>query len=360
MERKTPLYETHVAEGGKMVPFAGHLLPIQYAGIAAEHMAVREKAGLFDVSHMGEIEISGSDSAAALNRLISNDVAGLAPGRVRYSPMLNDSGGVIDDLLVYCMDPGRFILVVNAANREKDAARVRECLFGDAKMADLSDGFAQIAVQGPQSAGIIAKLAAEKDIPKKYYSFVENASVGGARCILSRTGYTGSFGYEIYCDAADAAALWEKLRGAGEEFGLVPCGLGARDTLRLEACMPLYGHEMDDSISPLETGLDFAVKMDKPDFFGKAGLLERGEPKIARVGLKATGRGIVREGGDVFAGTGEKVGRTTSGTHLPYMNAPYAMALVGKKHSQVGEKLSVEMRGRMIETEVVPMPFYKP
>ncbi|MCL2601958.1 MAG: glycine cleavage system aminomethyltransferase GcvT, partial [Treponema sp.] len=253
-------------------------------------------------------------------------------------------------------------LVVNAANREKDAGWIKANLQGNTVMRDLSDSFGQIALQGPESANIIAKLAAEKDIPQKYYTFVEKANVAGFTCIVSRTGYTGSFGYELYCKAEDTAALWDKVLAAGAAFGLVPCGLGARDTLRLEACMPLYGHEMNDEISPLETGLDFAVKMDKADFCGKAALAAQGEPAITRVGLKVTGRGIVREHSDVFSGSepgGAKVGSTTSGTHLPFMNAPYAMALVEKKYSRIGEKLSVETRGRMIDVEVVAMPFYR-
>ena len=358
MEQKTPLYQTHVDLQAKIVPFAGYLLPIQYSSITAEHNAVRNAAGIFDVSHMGELEITGSGAVASLNKLLSNECSGMAAGRVRYSPMLNPKGGVIDDMLVCCMDAERYILVVNAANREKDAAWIKANLGANTKMTDLSDSIGQIALQGPETPKVLAKLASDSDIPKKYYTFVENAKVGGITCLLSRTGYTGSFGYELYCAASDTVALWGKLLEAGAEFGIMPCGLGARDTLRLEACMPLYGHEMDDEVSPLETGLDFAVKMDKPDFIGKEALLKRGTPKITRVGLKVTGRGIVREHCPVYSGS-DAIGETTSGTHLPYLNAPYAMALVDKQHSAIGTKLSADVRGRMIDLEVVPMPFYK-
>ncbi len=359
MEKKTPLYDSHVALGGKMVPFAGYLLPVQYQGVIEEHMAVREAAGLFDVSHMGELELRGPGALSSLNHLLSNDFTDLKAGKVRYSPMLNPQGGVIDDLLVYKLGEERYLMVVNAANREKDEAWVKENLLPDTQMEDQSDGTAQIALQGPKSKEILARCAKEEDIPTGYYSFVEKGTVCGIDCLISRTGYTGSFGYELYCSAQKAKALWSALLEAGKEDGLVPCGLGARDTLRLEAGMPLYGHEMNDEISPLETGLSFAVKMKKEEFIGKEGLLRRGEPTITRVGLKVTGRGIIREECSLFAGE-EKVGHSTSGTHLPYLKGAYAMALVDKKHSEVGTVLNADVRGRMVEAQVVALPFFTP
>jgi len=358
MEQKTSLYDLHQSSGGKMVPFAGYLLPIQYTGIMEEHMAVREAAGLFDVSHMGEIVLTGSDAVQTLNHLLSNDFTELAPGRVRYSPMLNHNGGVVDDLLVYCLDKENYWLVVNAANREKDVAWIAANLVGNTQMEDISDSIEQIAIQGPKSQEILEKITDTKDIPEKYYSFIDNAVVAGIPVLLSRTGYTGSAGFEIYCNKEDAPALWRALLEKGALLGLVPCGLGARDTLRLEASMPLYGHEMNEEISPLETGLGFAVKMGKSDFIGKAALEKKGEPTITRVGLKVVGRGIVREDCPVYAG-GVQIGKTTSGTHLPYLQGAYAMALLDKEFAAPGTQVLVHVRGREIEAEVVPMPFYK-
>lgn len=358
MEKTTPLYKTHEKEGGKIVPFAGYLLPVQYSDIIAEHMAVREKAGLFDVSHMGEILLTGSDALETLQHLCSNSFLDMQDGRVRYTLLLNPQGGVIDDLLVYRISLSRYLLVVNAANREKDVSWVEAHLLGDTKMEDISDSVAQLALQGPRSKAILEKLVKAEEIPQKYYTFTEKADVSGISCLISRTGYTGSFGYELYCAAGDAEALWEILRTAGREEGIIPCGLGARDTLRLEAGMPLYGHEMNEETSPFDTGLDFAVKMQKENFIGKTALLERGETKVTRVGLRVIGRGIVREDSPVFAGN-EEVGMTTSGTHLPYLKAAYAMALIDRRYAQLGTKLSASVRSRTIEVEVVPLPFYQ-
>ena len=248
--------------------------------------------------------------------------------------------------------------MVNASNRERDAAWVKDNLADGATLEDISDTVGQIALQGPNSAEIIRVLTPKEMIPQKYYSFVEEAKVGGISCLLSRTGYTGSFGYELYCKSKDALRLWKKLAEAGAGLGITPCGLGARDTLRLEAAMPLYGHELTEEISPLEAGLGFAVKMEKDDFIGKEALVKQGEPGRIRVGLKITGRGIAREGCPVFAGE-KQVGSVTSGTHLPYMNGAYAMALVEKAYATADTQLLVDVRGRKIEVQVVPMPFYK-
>ena len=358
MDLKTPLYDRHLALHGKIVPFAGYLLPIQYSQVIAEHMAVRQAAGLFDVSHMGEVILSGPDALACLNHLLTNDFTSMTDGRVRYSPMCNFDGGIVDDLVVCRMSVNRYMLVINAANRHKDVDWMRANLIGDVQLEDISDSLAQLALQGPLSRRILAKLADENRIPRKYYTFAEDVDVDGVRCLVSQTGYTGEHGYELYCAPENAPKLWDSLLAAGAEDGLIPCGLGARDTLRLEAAMPLYGHEMNDSISPLETSLDFAVKMEKPDFIGKEALLQRGTPTITRVGLKATGRGIIREHQSVSAG-GVKIGITTSGTHCPYLNGSYAMALIDKAFAAVGTNVEVEVRDRLVSAEIVQLPFYK-
>ena len=358
MDLKTPLYDCHQALQGKIVPFAGYLLPVQYTGVIEEHMAVRQQAGLFDVSHMGEVMITGKDALANINRLFTNDFTNMTDGRVRYSPMCNDDGGVIDDLLIYRKNENDYLIVVNASNRHKDVDWMKAHIFGEVELKDISDDIGQVALQGPNAHEILEKVMESAQIPVKYYTFTDSAMVAGCKCLVSQTGYTGEHGYEIYCDAADTPKIWNALLEAGKSDGLIPAGLGARDTLRLEASMPLYGHEMNDEISPLETGLGFAVKMQKDDFIGKAGLEKRGEPQMTRVGLKMVGRGIAREDCPVFVGD-VQIGKTTSGTHLPFLGAAYAMALVNKAHSAVGQVVDVEIRGKKVAAEIVALPFYK-
>ncbi len=358
MERKTPLYEKHVALGGKVVPFAGYLLPVEYpTGMIAEHMAVRTACGLFDVSHMGEIVLKGPGALASINHIMANNYTSLAIGRVRYSPMCNVDGGVVDDLIIYRTSENGYLVVVNAANCEKDDAHIRANLLPDTEMENISAQVAQLALQGPKSTGILAKLMPAEQIPAKYYSFTEKVTIKGIDCLVSQTGYTGELGYELYCAAADAPALWDILLEAGKDDGLIPCGLGARDTLRLEAAMPLYGHEMDDTVSPLETGLDFAVKMNKEEFIGKAGIEAKGTTRT-RIGLKATGRGIIREHQTVFLGD-RPLGTTTSGTYCAYLGGSYAMALVENGILRIGDVVDVDVRGRRVAAEVVALPFYK-
>ena len=360
MELKTPLYDAHVKAGGKIVPFAGYLLPVQYGtGVITEHMAVREKAGLFDVSHMGEVLCQGKDALANLQKLLTNDFTNMVDGQARYSPMCNENGGTVDDLIVYKRGDNDYFIVVNAANKDKDYQWMLDHQFGEVTFTDASSEYGQIALQGPKAMEILKKLTAEENIPKKYYHAVFDTEVAGIPCIISKTGYTGEDGVELYLASENAEKMWDALLEAGKDEGLIPCGLGARDTLRMEAAMPLYGHEMDDEISPLETGLKFAVKMGKEkDFIGKKAMEDRGTPKIERIGLKVTGRGIIREHQDLYAGD-QKIGHTTSGTHCPYLGYPIAMALVDAGSVAIGDKVEADVRGRRVEAEVVQLPFYK-
>ena len=359
MELKTPLYDIHIAEGGKIVPFAGYLLPVQYGqGVIAEHNAVRTACGMFDVSHMGEITLTGETAKDSLNHILTNDFTEMPINKVRYSVMCNENGGCVDDLVVYKFAEDDYLLVVNASNRQKDFDHIKANILPGTVAEDISDSLAQIALQGPKAKEIMVKLVEEEKLPAKYYTAERHVEIDGVDCLVSRTGYTGEFGYEIYIPKDEAEHIWKVLREAGEEFGLIPCGLGARDTLRLEAAMPLYGHEMTDEITPLEAGLDFGVKMNKPEFIGKAALEEKGEPKVVRVGLEVTGRGIIREHQDVYLGE-EKIGYTTSGTHCPFIGKAVAMAMVPRENSEVGTKVNVDVRGRMVEAEIVPLPFYK-
>lgn len=359
MELKTPLYDAHVKAGGKIVPFAGYLLPVQYAtGVIKEHMAVRTQAGLFDVSHMGEVLCEGKDALANLQMLLTNNFDNMVDGQARYSPMCNEKGGTVDDLIVYKKADEKYLIVVNAANKDKDYEWMLTHQFGEVTFKDVSDQYAQLALQGPKALDILKKLTAEENIPEKNYYAVFDAEVAGIPCIVSRTGYTGEDGVELYLESSKAEKMWDVLLENGKEEGLIPCGLGARDTLRMEAAMPLYGHEMDDETTPLETGLKFAVKMKKEEFIGKKALEEQGEPKRTRVGLKVTGRGIIREHQDVYL-NGEQIGCTTSGTHCPYLGYPIAMALVESGSVELGTVVQVEVRGRQVEAEVVALPFYK-
>ena len=376
MELKTPLFDCHLANKGTMVPFAGYILPVQYpTGIITEHNAVRTAAGLFDVSHMGEIVFSGPDALANLNYLLTNDFTTMVNGQVRYSVMCNEQGGCVDDLIVYRFQQDYYWVIVNASNRNKDFDWMRAHVFGDVTVEDISDRVAQLALQGPLAKDIMLQLVSSEDLPNKYYFFTNDVAlsppngfqqqdavgtmqISGIKCLISQTGYTGETGYEIYLPNDDAPVLWDLLLQAGKDKGLIPCGLGARDTLRLEAAMPLYGHEMDDFISPLETGLNFGVKMKKDAFIGKKAIEERGAPAIQRIGLKITGRGIAREHQDVFAGD-TLIGHTTSGTHAPYLKYPIAMAHVNAGSAEVGMTVEVDIRGRRVSAEVVLLPFYK-
>lgn len=359
MELKTPLYDAHVRAGGKIVPFGGYLLPVQYGtGVIKEHMAVRTQAGLFDVSHMGEVLCEGKDALRNLQMLLTNNFDNMVDGQARYSPMCNENGGTVDDLIVYKKSDEHYFIVVNAANKDKDYEWMLAHQFGEVTFTDVSKDYAQLALQGPKAMEILKKLTAEENIPKKYYHAVFDTEVAGIPCIISKTGYTGEDGVELYLDSSNAEKMWDILLENGKEEGLIPCGLGARDTLRMEAAMPLYGHEMDDEVSPLETGLGFAIKMNKEDFIGKKELEENPKFNRRRIGLKVTGRGIIREHQDVYR-EGQQIGLTTSGTHCPYLGYPVAMALVEKDSVEIGDKVEVEVRGRKVEAEVVALPFYK-
>lgn len=357
MGLKTPLYHSHVSAKGRMVEFAGFTLPVQYCGVIAEHMAVRTKAGLFDVSHMGEILCIGEDALANLQYILTNDFSNMTDGQARYSPMCNENGGTVDDLIVYKRAENDYFIVVNAANKDKDYEWMRAHQFGNVAFTDISAQVAQIALQGPKAIDILRKVTDSVCIPQKYYTAVFDGIIAGIKCVISRTGYTGEDGVEIYLDEEDAEKIWNLLLETGKADGLIPCGLGARDTLRLEAAMPLYGHELNGEISPLECGLRFAVKMAKDDFIGKTAMLHNEENKRVRVGLKAIGRGIMRENAAVYL-EDTMIGQTTSGTHFPFLGYPGAIALLNT-NCEIGTVVEVMTRNGKMKAEVVSLPFYK-
>lgn len=352
---KTPLHDWHVAHGGRMVDFAGWAMPVQYSTIVGEHQNVRRAAGLFDISHMGRLRLTGPDAVPLVERLVTCRVAALAPSQVRYGLLTNESGGVLDDILVYRLGPQDLLLVVNASNREK-AVRWTESQLGNANVTLRDETFetAMIALQGPGAAAMLAKQFTGLG----YYRCAREPILK-VPAVVSRTGYTGEDGFEFIVSAADARELWEGLLAAGSIPRLVPCGLGCRDTLRLEAGMPLYGHELTEEIDPISAGLVFAVALDK-EFIGRdaiAAVAERGPEKV-RIGLRLAGKRIAREGTPLLAG-GEPTGAVTSGTFSPTLQTVIAMGYVPAKYAEPGTRLEADLRGKREEATVVPLPFYR-
>lgn len=342
-----------------MVEFAGWSMPVQYGGVLDEHRAVRQRAGLFDVSHMGELRVAGPGAEAFLQRLTPNNVERLSPGRAHYSGLLNERGGYLDDLLVYRLGDEEFLIVVNAANVESDFDWIRGHAADGVTVEDVSADYALLALQGPRALDILARLTdtALKEI--RYYRFARGRVVD-RDVILSRTGYTGEDGFELYVAPDDAPAIWRRLLEAGEPEGLVPAGLGARDTLRLEAGMALYGHELDAETTPWEAGLDWVVKLDTGDFIGRRALLEQQEAGVARrlVGFEVEGRGIAREGHSVLV-DGEPASRVTSGTFSPTFEKALGMAYVSADIAEPGRRVEIEVRGRRLPARLVALPFYR-
>lgn len=359
--RRTPLYDTHVAAKARLVPFAGWEMPVQYAGVLPEVKAVREGAGLFDVSHMGRVRLSGRGALDYLQHLLVSDLAKLpsAGGMAQYSLMCLEAGGVIDDVIAYRIGPEEFVVVVNASNRAKDLAWMRHHTAGFAvTLEDESDQTALLAVQGPKAVALVDGLS-DADLSVVARFGVAETVVAEVAVMVARTGYTGEDGFELFCAAEDAPKLWAALVAAGA----VPCGLGARDTLRLEAALPLYGHEMDEHTTPYEARLSWVVKLDKEaDFLGKAALTDiKAAPKRkALVGIEMEGRAIPREGYLVFApGSTEPAGHVTSGTFSPMRNKGVALARVDAAHSAKGAALEVVIRDARHPAKVVALPFYK-
>ncbi|MXX03144.1 MAG: glycine cleavage system aminomethyltransferase GcvT [Gemmatimonadetes bacterium] len=356
--QKTALYDRHLALGAKLVPFSGWEMPVQYEGILAEHHAVRTAAGLFDVSHMGRVEISGPDAVAFANHVTVNDVERLKPYRSQYTLACRTDGGVIDDFLVYRM-PDRLLVVPNAGNREKDLDWFRShAVAYDVEIRDLSQESMLIALQGPRSEQILDPLAEAGLDSLRFQGFVETR-VGGIDARVFRTGYTGEDGFEIWYPAEHAAALWDLLLESGASGGLKPCGLGARDTLRLEAGLALYGHEIDESINPIEAGLGWTVKLKKPDFIGRDALLgvRREGVKRKLVGLKLLERGIPRQGYEILHDR-VPVGRVVSGAISPTLGLGIGTGFVPAELAEPGADLAIGIRGRHIAAEVVKLPFY--
>jgi aminomethyltransferase len=355
--RRTPLYEQHLGLGARMVPFAGYEMPIQYTGIVAEHRAVREDAGVFDLSHMGEFHFDGPKARAAVDRLVSSDIAGLEPGQARYGLLCNERGTIVDDVIVYRIGADHLMMVVNAANIEKDEAHVRGHLPKDVGFVDRSADTALIAVQGPKAADILARVAGGSVAALQPFG-VKSARAAGAEATIARTGYTGEDGFEVFVENAEAVRVWQALLVAGRGDALVPVGLGARDTLRLEARFSLYGNDIDETTGPIEAGLGWTCKLDK-DFIGRDAIAKQkaAGPKRRIVGLVVEG-GVARHGHDVTS-EGRVVGTVTSGTYGPTVAQNIALAYVPTELSKVGTALAVRIREKDVPATVVKTPFYR-
>jgi aminomethyltransferase len=360
--KRTPLFDEHVKLGGKIVEFAGWEMPVQYSGVIAEHVAVRERVGLFDVSHMGEIWVTGTEAEKALEFLTCNKVSSLYDGKAQYSAILNHTGGVIDDIIVYRFSPEKFLLCVNASNADVDFEWLVRNNPTSAVITNVSNDFGQIAVQGPKTPELLSRFVDPAKVSSLQYFHFTEEEILGVPVIIARTGYTGEDGFEIFTPAMSTAALWNAFLERGGDLGVLPCGLGARDSLRLEAAYPLHGHELGTEISALESGLGWIVKFDKGDFIGKAALLSQKEKGVPRklIGFTLSGAGIARQGDGVgLAGSTEpSLGVVTSGTKTPTVNTALGMALVEASATAVGTPLSFVVRGRSIPGVVVKLPFY--
>ncbi|OAS17076.1 glycine cleavage system protein T [Paenibacillus oryzisoli] len=360
MLKRTPLFPIYAEHGARIIDFGGWELPVQFTGIQKEHDAVRGQAGLFDVSHMGEVRIHGVDALAFLQHVTTNDVSKLVAGQCQYSLLCYPDGGVVDDLLVYKLKDDDYMLVINASNIEKDIAWLQQHLTGEVELANVSEETALLALQGPRAVAIVAKLTDPPIQALKPFHFLADVTVGGVTTLVSRTGYTGEDGFELYVDQKDAVTLWRKLLEAGEEHGLIPTGLGARDTLRFEARLPLYGQELSSEISPLEAGLSFFVKLDKGEFIGRDALLEQKTNGVPRklVGIEMQERGIPRPHYAVYA-EGKQIGEVTTGTQSPTYKTNVGLALIDSAYSTLGTEVFVEIRGAQVKATVVSTPFHK-
>ena len=359
--KRTPLFEVYKDYGAKTIDFGGWDLPVQFSSIKEEHEAVRTKAGLFDVSHMGEIEVKGTDSLKYLQKMMTNDISKLKNSGAQYTAMCYENGGTVDDLLVYKIEDDHYLLVVNASNIEKDFNWLQDHAEGNVELKNLSEDMAQLAIQGPLAEKVLQKLAGTNLSDIGFFKFQQDVDLNGKKALVSRTGYTGEDGFEVYCDAKDAAALWNEILEAGKEEGVLPCGLGARDTLRFEANLALYGQELSPDITPLEAGIGFAVKVNKEaDFIGKEVLKNQKENGVPRklAGIEMIDRGIPRHGYPVYKGE-ELIGEVTTGTQSPTLKKNIGLVLIKKEHAELGTDLEVESRGKRLKAKIEATPFYK-
>jgi aminomethyltransferase len=357
--RTTPLNSIHRRLGARMIDFGGWDMPVQYASLLEEHHAVRQRVGLFDVSHMGEIEVRGKEALHLVNHVTTNDASRLKAGQAQYSGLLYEHGGFVDDILVHKVADDSYFLCVNASNQDKDYQHIVTHNQFDASVENAGSRYAQLGVQGPRALDTLQALTTVPLAPIRYYHFVDG-TVSGVPARIARTGYTGEDGFEIYFPPADAPRVWDEILAAGAAFGIKPCGLGARNTLRLEAAMALYGHEIHASITPWEAGLDWIVKMDKGDFIGRQALALQKDRGVTRklVGFEMAGRGIGRDGYEVYV-DGVGAGWVTSGGPSPTLNKNIGLCYLPGAHAEAGRPIQIMVRGQAVDAVTVPTPFYK-
>ncbi len=360
--KNTPLMEKHLALGAKMLPFAGYNMPISYSKIIEEHLTVRNAVGIFDVSHMGEFIVKGEGALELVQKVTTNDVSKLSIGDAQYSCMPNQTGGIVDDLLVYYLGINEYMLVVNASNIQKDWDWIQGFNSQGVEMKNISDHTALMAIQGPKTAEALQGLTDINLSEMKYYTFIRGKFAGFDNVIVSATGYTGSGGFEIYVNNKNAAAVWDAVMESAEPFGIKPIGLGARDTLRLEMGYCLYGNDIDDTTSPLEAGLGWITKLKTDDFVNKDFLVEQKSAGLTRklVGFEVLAKRPPRQGYAIVDAEGTAIGRVTSGTKCPSVNNPVGMGYVQKKYAKSGTEFFIEVRGKQMPAVVVKLPFYKP
>lgn len=357
--KRTPLYNKHLESKGKLIDFGGWELPVEYSGIKVEHNAVRNEAGLFDVSHMGEIIVTGDDAEIYIQKIVTNDISSLKDYQICYTVMCYPDGGVVDDFLIYKYNNKKYLLVVNASNTDKDFEWLKSHIFGDVKIENISSNYALLALQGPFAQEILQKITDKNLDEIEYYHFADPVMIQDIRAMVSRTGYTGEDGFEIYFDPEKAPMLWDLLLDTGKEKGLVPAGLGARDTLRFEAALPLYGQELGENITPYEAGLGFCVKLSKKDFISKEALAKQKAEGVKRkiVGFEMIERGIPRHNYEVYK-DGNKIGYVTTGSVSPTLNKNIGLALIEAGYTEIDTEIDIVIRNKNVKAKVVKKPFY--
>ena len=357
--KRTPLYNKHLEQKGRLIDFGGWELPVEYSGIIPEHEAVRNAAGLFDVSHMGEVTVTGEDAEKYIQQMVTNDISNMNSQQIYYSLMCYPDGGVVDDLLIYKYNREKYLLVINAANTEKDVEWLQAYASGNVKVENVSSEYAQVALQGPKAQKILKKLTDKNLDDIKFFHFCDEVPFGEIKAFVSRNGYTGEDGFELLVAPQDAETLWDSIIEAGKDEGLIPVGLGARDTLRFEVCLPLYGHEISDSITPLEAGLGTFVKLDKDDFIGKEALKTQKSLGVKRklCALEMIDRGIPRAGFEVFL-EGIKIGAITTGSYSPTLKKNIGLALLNIEFSAEGSEVEILIRNKLLKAKIIKKPFY--
>jgi len=360
--KRTPLFDRHVAMGARVVEFGGWEMPVQYSGIVDEHNAVRSAAGLFDISHMGEVEVKGAEALAFLQHIATQDVATIGEGLANYSLMCHPDGGIVDDIFIYNLPDG-YMVVVNASNTEKDFAWMLDNMHGfNVELTNISDRASMLALQGPAAEGILANATDIDAAGIAFHGVTTGMLLGDIPALIARTGYTGEDGFELFVDDDNAVKLWDGLLELGKDAGLKPCGLGARDSLRFEACLPLYGHEIADDINPYEAKLGWVVKLDKGDFVGRAALQQIKQDGVSRklTGFEVIGRGIARGGYEIRDTGGKRIGEVTTGMPSPTLGKNYGLGYVPIELVREGSEFDVVVRDRPVRVQAVKTPFYKP